>query len=121
MMTRMTGMTRNSITPTRLGARKANAVRILRRRSAVPAAAGAWCLPITVVAAATLIAPPGQGEFPRLVCFAGLMEASTSYETAGYVSCQDIVTHNVQEDDFPWQPNGEPVARSEYRTPGATQ
>src|ERR1700761_414914 len=120
MITRMTGMTRNSTTPTRLGARKVNAVRILRRRSVSAVTVGALCFPMAVVAAATLIAPPGQGRFARLVVLAGLMEASTSYENPGLVECQDMRAQ-CEQDDFPDSPNGEPVAPPEHRTPGVTQ
>src|SRR4029077_16957760 len=59
-ITKITGMTRNSTTPIRLGVRKRNAVRTRRRRSGLDAAFIARRFPITVVAAAaTLIAPPG--------------------------------------------------------------
>ena len=60
-MTKMIGITRNRITPSRLGARKANAVRT-RCRLAFEAVSTCSCLGIVVVAAAaTLIMPPEDG------------------------------------------------------------
>src|SRR6516162_6991837 len=73
-MTMTIGISRNSTRPIRLGARKANAVRTVRRRSAAfdtAAALGRFGRAV-VGAVATLIAPPMTGVTCRPVCGSAL-------------------------------------------------
>jgi hypothetical protein len=59
IITKITGTTRNTTTPIRLGARKPNAVRTRRRSSAVAGTVAVFsCFGTNAGAAATLIVPP---------------------------------------------------------------